>query len=179
MRLDILYFLGYDIDEELSWHSTISRTRQLFPEEVFESVFNQIFTICVELGMVAGHTQAIDSSPVKANASMDSLELKVLEEDLEAHLRKTRHISNADKDKPLRATKVNKATKSQQTLRATKQELNAIKTRNKKWSKDQNQRPGAGNKGSKYTSNKTHYSPTDPEAKISVKPGKARTMSLS
>ena len=92
MRLDILYFLGYDIDEQLPWHSTISRTRQLFPEEVFESVFNQIFTTCVALGMVAGHTQAIDSTPVKANASMDSLELKVPEEDLEAHLRKTRHI---------------------------------------------------------------------------------------
>ncbi len=36
MRLDILYFLGYDIDEELPWHSTISRTRQLYPERVFE-----------------------------------------------------------------------------------------------------------------------------------------------
>jgi len=37
-------------------------------------------------------------------------------------------------------------------------------------------RPGAGNKGSKYTSNKTHYSPTDPDARISVKPGKARKL---
>ena len=27
MRLDILYFLGFDIDEELPWHSTLSRTR--------------------------------------------------------------------------------------------------------------------------------------------------------
>ena len=33
MRMDLLYFLGYDIDEELPWHSTISRTRQLFPED--------------------------------------------------------------------------------------------------------------------------------------------------
>ena len=33
-----------------------------------------------------------------------------------------------------------------------------------------------GNKGSKYTSNKTHYSPTDPDARISVKPGKARKL---
>lgn len=40
----------------------------------------------------------------------------------------------------------------------------------------QDQRPGAGNKGSKYTSNKTHYSPTDPDARISVKPGKARKL---
>jgi DDE family transposase len=38
------------------------------------------------------------------------------------------------------------------------------------------QGPGAGNKGSKYTSNKTHYSPTDPDARINVKPGKARKL---
>ena len=63
MRSDILCFLGYDIDEELLG-TYYSRTRQLFPEEIFESVFNQIFTICVELGMVAEHTQA-DSAPVK------------------------------------------------------------------------------------------------------------------
>ena len=42
--------------------------------------------------------------------------------------------------------------------------------------KDQDQRPGAGNKGAKYTSNKTHYSPTDPDARISVNPGKARKL---
>jgi len=29
LRLDMLYFLGYDIDETLPWHSTLSRTRQL------------------------------------------------------------------------------------------------------------------------------------------------------
>ncbi|MFL1011540.1 transposase [Jejuia sp. DST062] len=54
--------------------------------------------------------------------------------------------------------------------------LQAIKSRNAKWAKDQDGRPGAGNKGSRYTSNKTHYSPTDPDARISVKPGKARKL---
>ena len=99
MRLDILYFLSYDIDEELPWHSTISRTRQLFPETIFEEVFAQVLSMCVDKGMVSGHTQAIDSAPVKANASMDSLELKVPEEDLEAHLHSIRHISAMDKKK--------------------------------------------------------------------------------
>ena len=99
MRLDILYFLGYDIDEELPWHSTISRTRQLYPETVFEAVFTKVLSMCVEKGMVSGHTQAIDSAPVKANASMDSLELKVPKEDLDAHLQKIRHISTMDKKK--------------------------------------------------------------------------------
>ena len=74
----------------MPWHSTLSRTRQLFPEEVFELVFTNIFKLCVDKGMVSGHTQAIDSAPVKANASMDSLELKVPEEELEDHLSKFR-----------------------------------------------------------------------------------------
>ena len=177
MRLDILYFLGYDIDEELPWHSTISRTRQLYPEPVFEEVFTKVLSMCVEKGMVSGHTQAIDSAPVKANASMDSLELKVPKEDLEAYLKSIRHISSMDKeDKPIRKAKTNKASKEQKEITASAGELQAIKSRNKKWSKDQDQRPGSGNKGSKYTSNKTHYSPTDPDAKISVKPGKARKL---
>ena len=99
MRLDILFFLGYDIDEPLPWHSTISRTRQLYPEEVFEQVFTRVLSMCVEKGMVSGYTQAIDSAPIKANASMDSLELKVPKEDLEAHLHSIRHISAMDKKK--------------------------------------------------------------------------------
>ena len=78
IRLDILFFLGYDIDEQLPWHSKISRTRQLFPEDLFEKVFAGVLSMCVEKVMVSGHTQVIDSPPVKANVSMDSLELKVL-----------------------------------------------------------------------------------------------------
>ena len=176
MRLDILYFIGYGIDEELPWHSTISRTRQLFPESVFEEVFTKVFAMCVEKGMVSGHTQAIDSAPVKANASMDTLELKVPERELDEHLRKVRAISSMDREAPKRKSKKDKADGGQRKVTANKQELQAIKGRNKKWAKDQDQRPGAGNKGSKYTSNKTHYSPTDPDARISVKPGKARKL---
>lgn len=177
MRLDIMYFVGYDIDDEFPWHSTISRTRQLFPEAIFECVFTKILDLCIEKGMVSGHTQTIDSAPVKANASMDTLELKVPEEDLESYLHKIRQISAMDKKADsIRRSKKNKASKSVQTLSASSSELQAIKSRNKKWKKDQDQRPGASNKGSKYTSNKTHYSPTDPDARISVKPGKARKL---
>jgi len=99
MRLDILYFLGYDIDEELPWHSTISRTRQLYPGTVFEEVFTKVLTMCVDKGMVSGDTQAIDSAPIKANASMDTLELKVPKEELESHLNSIRQISAMDKKK--------------------------------------------------------------------------------
>ncbi len=176
--LSIRLFIRYDIDEKLPWHSTISRTRQLYGEEVFKEVFDVILSQCIEAGLVAGHTQAIDSAFVKANASMDSLEIKVPEGSLEEHLRKVRHISRQDKDNPLpiRKSKNNKAPKEQRIISANDNELRDIKTRQKKWSKDQDQRPGAGAKGSKYTSNKTHYSPVDPDARISVKPGKARKL---
>jgi transposase len=174
--LSIRFFIGYDMDETLPWHSTISRTRQLYEEDVFNDVFNTILAQCIDAKLVAGHTQAIDSAFIKANASMDSLELKVPKDCLDEHLKKVRHISHMDKEKPIRKAKNNKATDLQKTISDSPAKLNDIKIRQQKWAKDQDQRPGARNKGSKYTSNKTHYSPTDPDARISVKPGKARKL---
>jgi len=177
MRMDILFFLNYDVDEPLPWYSTMSRTRNLFPQELFEQVFDKVLDMCIDKGMVSGHTQVVDAAPVKANASMDSLELKVPASELQSHLEKVRQMSS--KDRPIRKAKNNKAAKEQQTITASDKELKEIKSRNKKWSKDQDQRPGAKSKGSKYTSNKTHYSPTDPDARISVKPGKARKLNYT
>jgi hypothetical protein len=73
MRMDMLYFLGYDLDESLPWHSTLSRTRKLFGQDVFLELFRNILRLCVDKGMVSGKTQAVDSAFIKANASMDSL----------------------------------------------------------------------------------------------------------
>lgn len=81
MRMDILYFIGYDIDEELPWHSTLSRTRQLYEEEVFSQLFKQVLKQCIDKGMLSGKRQAIDSVLVKANASMDSLKQKDILDD--------------------------------------------------------------------------------------------------
>ena len=85
MRLDMLYFIGYDIDESLPWHSTLSRTRQLYGQEIFKRLFREVLNQCIEKGMVAGRRQAIDSLFVKANASMDSLTKKEVLEDGELY----------------------------------------------------------------------------------------------
>lgn len=71
--LDVRLFLGYDLNEDLPWHSTISRTRALFGEEVFLQLFQLILSLCVGKGMVSSKRQAVDSAFIKANASMDSL----------------------------------------------------------------------------------------------------------
>jgi transposase len=68
LRLDILYFLGYEVDEDLPWHSTTSRTRQLYPAAIFEHLFEHVFAQCVTAGLVTGHTQAVDSAFSKACA---------------------------------------------------------------------------------------------------------------
>ena len=81
MRLDILYFIGYDIDEELPWHSTLSRTRQLYGEEVFLSLFKAVLKLCIDKGMVSGRRQAVDSAYIKANASLSSLVEKEVMDD--------------------------------------------------------------------------------------------------
>lgn len=172
LRLDILYFIDHDIDDELPWHSTLSRTRDLFPDALFQELFERVLAMCVSKGMVSGKSQAIDSAPVKANASMESLELKVPEEELDEHLRKVRAMSQSDKKK----LKEDKASKEQQTLQASDKELKALNSRTKNWDSKQETRPGARSKGAKYTSNHTHYSPSDPDARISVKPGKARKL---
>jgi transposase len=57
LRLDLLYFLGYNLDEPLPWHSALSRTRRLLPKALFEKVFTHILSLCQQAGMVAGHTR--------------------------------------------------------------------------------------------------------------------------
>src|SRR3954449_8874530 len=80
--LAIRLFPGYDIDESLPWHSTISRTRQLYGEELFKQLFKNVLKQCINKGMVAGRRQVMDSVAVKANASMDSLTEKEILDDV-------------------------------------------------------------------------------------------------
>src|SRR5918998_4314538 len=56
LRLDILYFLDYNLGEPLPCHSTLSRTRKRLPAAVFNACFQAILSQCVEAGMVSGHT---------------------------------------------------------------------------------------------------------------------------
>jgi transposase len=85
LRMDLLYFIGYDIDEELPWHSTLSRTRQLYGQEVFKELFRKVLSQCIEKRMVAGCRQAIDSVQLKANASLSSIKRKEVLKDGELY----------------------------------------------------------------------------------------------
>lgn len=110
MRMDMLYFIGYDIDERLPWHSTLSRTRQLYGEELFLEVFRKVLSLCVKKGMVSGRRQAIDSALVKANASMESIIPKELNNDTANYLKEL--SENEEEEKPLQKDKKQKTSMS-------------------------------------------------------------------
>ena len=82
--LSIRLFLGYNIQEQLPYHSTISRTRQLFGEQTFLRLFQQALKMCIDKGMVRGKRQCVDSAFIKANASMNSLMEKEVLDDASA-----------------------------------------------------------------------------------------------
>ena len=164
--LDIRLFIRYDIDENLPWHSTISRTRQLYGEEVFLELFKEILSLCVEKQMVRGKRQAVDSAFVKANASMDSLIEKEVLADADFYAEELNENSEF---------KVS-STREKLVNQHHNWKEEAYKGMPKGGSKDTNTDENGNLIRPKYLSNHTHYSPTDPDAKISVKPGKPRLL---
>jgi transposase len=178
MRMDMLLFLGYNIDEPLPWHSTLSRTRQLLGEAVFKQLFQRVLQQCIDKGMVAGKRQAVDSVFVKAHASLSSLVKKEIP-------------GEPDSD----ATQINPAQQQQQVSPPTLQADEGINSTTAAADNHQPQQPVCpdseadhqpeGNhliqlpavnrqrsSFSSFGSNQTHISTTDPDAKVSVKPGK-------
>jgi transposase len=128
MRMDLLYFIDYDIDEPLPWHSTISRTRKLLPDAIFEEAFERVLGMCVASGMVSGQTQAIDSANIKANASLDSLEVKIPAQTLKEHIREIKHLNDQQDDTPRRKAKRDRSNEDQRTIKSSKRQLGDLFT---------------------------------------------------
>jgi transposase len=73
LRMDWLWFCGYDLDEKTPDHSVISKARRRWGLAVFSGFFENILTQCVDAGLVDGETIHVDSSMIDANASKDTL----------------------------------------------------------------------------------------------------------
>lgn len=133
----------------LPWHSTVSRTRQLFPASVFECLFDHVFAQCEAQGLVSGDTQAVDSAPVKANASLKSLQEK---QSAQTHAPQSAAVLTA------LAHQLRNEAARQVKLQTVAGALDSTHSKERLFS------------------NKTHYSTTDPGARVSVKPGNARAL---
>jgi len=89
VRLDWLWFLGYDLDDEIPNHSVLSKARARWGVEAFKTFFENIVWQCVQAGLVDGSKLFMDSSMVQADASNNSV---VNKESLRRYLNKSYQI---------------------------------------------------------------------------------------
>ena len=82
-RLSVRWFLGYDLNEPLPDHSSLTKIRTRYGIEVFRRFFEAVVEHCQEAGLVWGKELSIDSTKVEANASVDSVKPRFF---VEAHL---------------------------------------------------------------------------------------------
>src|SRR5215207_7743166 len=71
-RLSIRWYLGYDLDEGLPDHSSLTKIRQRYGLAVFRRFFEAIVERCREAGLVWGRELYFDATQVNANAALDS-----------------------------------------------------------------------------------------------------------
>ena len=81
-RLSLRWYLGYDLDERLPDHSSLTKIRERYGLKIFRNFFERIVEECVEARLVRGEELFIDSTKVEADA-VDSLAPRWF---VEAHL---------------------------------------------------------------------------------------------
>jgi transposase len=79
-RLSIRWYLGYDLNEPLPDHSSLTKIRERYGLEVFRRFFESIVEECFEAGLLWGEQLFFDSTKVKANADIDSLRSRSIAE---------------------------------------------------------------------------------------------------
>jgi transposase len=67
------WYLGYDLDEALPDHSSLSKIRSRYGVETFQRFFEQVVELCMEAALVEGEELYFDATKVEADAAMSSL----------------------------------------------------------------------------------------------------------
>ena len=85
-RLDWLWFLGYDLDDQIPDHSVLSKARARWGVDAFKAFFERIVWQCVDAGLVDGSKLFMDGCLIQADASNNSV---VNKESLRRYLNKS------------------------------------------------------------------------------------------
>lgn len=72
-RLSVRWYLGFNLDEPLPDHSSLTRIRARYGIEVFRRFFDAIVEQCQQAGLIWGQELYFDATQVLADASLDSL----------------------------------------------------------------------------------------------------------
>src|SRR3989442_10253279 len=71
-RLSVRWYLGYDLDEPLPDHSSLTHIRRRYGVEVFRRFFEAIVDQCQQAGLVLGIELYIHATKMKAHGSLQS-----------------------------------------------------------------------------------------------------------
>ena len=71
--LSLRSFVGYQLDEISTEHSTISRTRRLIDLQTHQQVFQWVLKVLASHDLVSGKTVGVDATTLEANAAMRSI----------------------------------------------------------------------------------------------------------
>lgn len=82
-RLSIRWYVGYDLNEPLPDHSSLTRIRERYGVDIFRRFFEAIVEQCQAAGLVWGQELYFDGTKVAANAGKESLTARFA---VEAHL---------------------------------------------------------------------------------------------
>lgn len=72
-RLDWLWFIDFDLDDQIPGHSVLSKARSRWGTAAFKHFFERIVWQCVAAGLVDGSKIFMDSSLIQADASKNSI----------------------------------------------------------------------------------------------------------
>jgi transposase len=73
VNLAYRWFAGYELDEPLPDHSSLTRIRQRWGEERFREIFERSVSQCAQEGLVGGDLVHVDASLMRADVSWRSL----------------------------------------------------------------------------------------------------------
>jgi len=72
-RLSVRWYVGYELDEPLPDHSSLTRIRQRLGLLIVRRFFEHVVELCQQAGLVRGNELFFDGTKVRANADVDSL----------------------------------------------------------------------------------------------------------
>ena len=73
LHLAYRWFIGYDLNEKVPDHSSLSKIRERYGLTPFQKFFEHIVDLCQDAGLVWGEELYFDGTKVRANADIDSL----------------------------------------------------------------------------------------------------------
>jgi len=124
MHIGYRWFVGLNLEDKVPDHSTFSKNRhERFSEsDLFQKLFDEIVNQCVSRGLLSGKHLTVDSTYVRANAALKSLEPIVVSMDSREYIEKVDKENRGEEgpweprdDYPARGQKISNGTHRSKT----------------------------------------------------------------